>query len=196
MGKGAQEKSDIGKMFLEKTKNTGLECDISALEDDRFYGTKWYDFLANCKFSLGVEAGVSIVDLTGKIRREADHFMKENLHCDFNEVYKEVLLPHENNIFYRTISPRIFESAAFKVCLILFPGSYSGILKPNIHYIELEKDFSNLNEVLEQMRDRKLVEKMVVKTYDDLIASDRYHYRDFIRNFDSEMDSAVKKIDL
>ena len=196
MGKGAQEKSEIGKMFLEKTKSTGVECDISAREEDRLYGTKWYDFLSNCKFSLGVEAGVSIVDLSGKIRREADEFVQENPLCDFNEVHKKVLLPHENNIFYRTISPRIFESAAFQVCLILFPGSYSGILKPNVHYIELEKDFSNLNEVLDQMKDPELVGSMVLRTYDDLIASDRYHYRNFIRNFDSEIDSSVKKIDL
>lgn len=193
MGKGAQEKSEIGKMFLEKTKSTGVECDISAREEDRLYGTKWYDFLSNCKFSLGVEAGVSIVDLSGKIRREADEFMQENPLCDFNEVHKKVLLPHENNIFYRTISPRIFESAAFQVCLILFPGSYSGILKPNVHYIELEKDFSNFEEVLDQMKDPELVRSMVLKTYNDLIASDHYHYRNFIRKFDSEIDSSKIK---
>lgn len=185
MGKGAQEKSNIGKIFIEKTKNTGLTCDISAREEDRLYGGKWYEFLANCKFSLGVEAGVSVVDLTGKIRLKVDQFMQENPLCDFDEVHDKVLLPHENNIFYRTISPRIFETAAFRVCLILFPGSYSGILKPNVHFIELEKDFSNISEVLDQMKDPELVRSMVLRTYDDLIASDRYHYRNFIRNFDS-----------
>ena len=185
MGKGAQEKSNIGKIFIEKTKNTDLTCDISAREEDRLYGGKWYEFLANCKFSLGVEAGVSVVDLTGKIRLKVDQFMQENPRCDFNEVHKKVLLPHENNIFYRTISPRIFETAAFQVCLILFPGLYSEVLKPNVHFIELEKDFSNISEVLDQMKDPELVRSMVLKTYDDLIASDRYHYRNFIRNFDS-----------
>jgi len=187
MGKGAQEKSGIGKIFLEKTESEGLRYDIAAREEDRLYGAKWHEFLANCKFSLGVEAGVSVVDLTGKIRLEVDQFMKENPLCDFNEVHKEVLIPHENNIFYRTISPRIFEAAAFQVCLILFPGSYSGILKPDVHFIELEKDFSNLKEVLDQMKDPGLVRSMVLKTYDDLIASDHYHYRNFIRNFDSIM---------
>ena len=187
MGKGAQEKSEIGKIFIEKTKGTGLTCDISAREEDRLYGAKWHEFLANCKFSLGVEAGVSVVDLTGKIRLEVDQFMKENPFCDFSEVHKEVLIPHENNIFYRTISPRIFEAAAFQVCLILFPGSYSGVLKPNVHFIKLEKDFSNIEEVLDQMKDHGLVRSMVLKTYDDLIASDHYHYRNFIRSFDSIM---------
>ena len=88
MGKGAQEKSDIGKIFIEKTKNTGLISDISAREEDRLYGGKWYEFLSNCKFSLGVEAGVSVVDLTGKIRLKVDQFMQENPLCDFNEVHK------------------------------------------------------------------------------------------------------------
>ena len=187
MGKEAKEKSEIGKIFMEKTRNKGLVCDISAREEDRLYGAKWHEFLANCRFSLGVEAGVSVVDLTGEIRLQVDQFIKENPDCDFSEVHKEVLSSHENNIFYRTISPRIFEAAAFRVCMILFPGSYSGILKPNIHYIELEKDFSNLNKVLEKMRDRELVRTMVQRTYDDLICSDLYHYRNLIRGFDSVM---------
>lgn len=185
MGKEAQEKSDIGKIFFEKIHSEGLKCDISAREEERLYGGKWYEFLANCKFSLGVEAGVSVVDLTGEIRLRVDQFMQENPLCDFDEVHKQILLPHENNIFYRTISPRIFEAAAFQVCLILFPGSYSGVLKPNVHYIELEKDFSNFEEVLNQMKNPELVQSMVLKTYNDLIGSDRYHYSNFIRNFDS-----------
>jgi len=195
MGKGAKEKSEIGKIFMEKTRDTGLVCDISAREEDRLYGAKWHEFLANCRFSLGVEAGVSVVDLTGEIRLQVDQFIKENPSCDFSEVHKEVLSSHENNIFYRTISPRIFEAAAFRVCMILFPGSYSGILKPNIHYIELEKDFSNLNKVLKKMRDRELVRTMVQRTYDDLIGSDLYHYRNFIRGFDLQIDSISDKID-
>ena len=56
-------------------------------------------------------------------------------------------------IFFTERFHPIFETAAFRVCLILFPGSYSGILKPNIHFIELEKDFSNISEVLDQMKD-------------------------------------------
>ena len=188
MGKGAQEKSYIGKMFLEKTKSQGLKCDISAREEDRLYGSKWYEFLASCKFTLGVEGGVSVVDLTGKIRMEVKQFMKKNPLCDFNEVHKEVLISHENKISHRKISPRIFEAAAFQVCLILFPGNYSGILKPDVHFLELEKDFSNLNEVLEKMKDRELVQTMVLRTYDDLIGSDLYHYRNFIKNFDSIID--------
>lgn len=194
MGKGAQEKSDIGKIFIEKTKNTGLTCDISAREEDRLYGGKWYEFLANCKFSLGVEAGVSVVDLTGEIRLKVDQFMQENPLCDFDEVHEKVLLPHENNIYYRTISPRIFEAAAFQVCLILFPGSYSNILKPNIHYIKLEKDFSNINEVLNSMKDKELVRSMVLRTYNDLITSDRYHYSKFIKSFDNTIKYASSKM--
>lgn len=184
MGKGAQEKSNIGKLFLEKTKGEGFNCDISAKEEDRIYGKNWYEFLANCKFSLGVEAGVSVVDLTGKIKKDVDKYMNENPLCDFNDVHKNVLTQHEDNIYYRTISPRIFEAAAFKVCLILFPGGYNQILEPGVHFIKLEKDFSNVNEVLMQMKDTELVRCMVLRTYEDLIASDRYHYQNFIRSFD------------
>ena len=59
--------------------------------------------------------------------------------------------------FTERFSPRIFEAAAFQVCLILFPGSFGQVLKPNVHFIKLEKDFSNIEEVLDQMKDHGLV---------------------------------------
>ena len=47
----------------------------------------------------------------------------------------------------RTISPRHFEAAAFRVCQVLFEGRYAGVMEPMRHYIPLRKDFSNFDEV-------------------------------------------------
>ena len=48
----------------------------------------------------------------------------------------------------QVISLGVLEAVALGTGLILFPGNYSGILRPNEHYLQLQKDFSNLNEVL------------------------------------------------
>ena len=120
MGKGSQKNQKSVIFFLEKSTKSGLVCDISSDEHNRIYGENWYRFLSESKFTLGVEAGVSIVDLSGEVLKQVDKYKDSHPECKFSELHDNVLFPYEDNMFYRTISPRIFEAAAFKVCLILF----------------------------------------------------------------------------
>jgi len=181
LGQGAQEKTQIAFRFLDFSSSTSLKLDVKTGEEDRIYGDDWYRFMGNCRFVLGVEAGVSIVDLDGKVRCLVSQ-AKENGMSD--PELTRLLEPFENNISYRTISPRVFEAIAMRTGLILFEGSYNGVIEPGKHYIELKKDFSNLKDVLERISDTKGVEEMVGRAYDDVIASHRYHYRTFIQDFE------------
>ena len=63
------------------------------------------------------------------------------------EAYELLLYQYEDNIPYRTISPRHFEASALRLCQILLEGKYSGVMRPMVHYIPLKKDFSNFDEV-------------------------------------------------
>ena len=58
MGRGAQEKHEIGRGVLERAAAAGLRVDIDTEESSRLYGVSWYRFMANCRAVLGVEAGV------------------------------------------------------------------------------------------------------------------------------------------
>jgi hypothetical protein len=180
MGKGAQEKRDIGIRFRECANPLGLKTDIETDERRRIYGKGWYQFLANCRAVLGVEAGVSIFDLEDKVRIECEQLISKNPRISFQEISKETLLPLEEKIPYRTISPRHFEAAAFRVCQILFEGDYSGVMQPMVHYIPLKKDFSNLGDAIRMFKDQKLRSGLTENAYRDLIASGRYSYRKFI----------------
>ncbi len=188
-GSGAQEKHSIAVDFENHVikKNLNLNVDLKSKEHDRLYGSQWYEFLADSKGTLGVESGTSIVDLDGSIEKQTNQFISENPEAGFNEVHKKILERYENNIYYRSISPRIFESAAFKICMILFEGKYSGILQPGVHYIELKKDFSNINQVLSDFSRAEVRKKITENAYKDLIASDRYSYENFISNFDKNL---------
>jgi hypothetical protein len=188
-GSGAQEKHSIAVDFENHVikKNLNLNIDLKSKEHDRLYGSQWYEFLADSKGTLGVESGTSIVDLDGSIEKQTNQFISENPKASFNEVHKKILERYENNIYYRSISPRIFESAAFKICMILFEGKYSGILQPGVHYIELKKDFSNINQVLSDFSRAEVRKKITENAYKDLIASDRYSYENFISNFDKNL---------
>jgi hypothetical protein len=67
----------------------------------------------------------------------------------------------------------------------MFPGEYSMVVQADRHFIELAKDFSNLEEVVARLRDHSSLRAMIARAHADLIASGRYSYRQFIRGFDA-----------
>ncbi len=190
MGRGAQEKGDIGRRFAVKAQGLGLALDIASDEGSRLYGDAWYRFLGSCKAVLGVEAGVSIFDLDGHARTAVEELRSREPGLSFDEVSRRVLSGMEDKIAYRTISPRHFEAAAFDTCQILFEGSYSGIMRAGRHYIPLRKDFANLDEVVDTFKDGERRAAIVAEARRDLIESGRYSYREFVRQFDDELERA------
>lgn len=186
-GKGSQEKHRIGVRFRELAENLGLTLDIESEEEKRIYGDKYYQFLANCRAVLGVEAGISIFDIDDTVRPQYEQLIAENPRINFDEAHAKLLHRFEDRIPYRTISPRHFEAAAFRVCQILFEGSYSGIMQPMVHYIPLKKDFSNLGEVVRLFKDAELRQQVTENAYRDLIASGRHSYQRFVESFDQEL---------
>ena len=187
MGKGAQEKYEIGMRFTEYASGSGLKLDIETKEDTRLYGDAWYRFLSDCKACLGVEAGVSIFDTEDIVRMEYERLITENPEITFEQMAEQLLNHWEGNIPYRTISPRHFESAAFRNCQILYEGKYSDIMKPMVHYIPLKKDFSNFDEVMRLFRNEQFRQQITENCYRDLIASGKYSYKYFIDGFDQEL---------
>ncbi len=187
MGRGGQEKYIIGLEVLNRAGAAGLKVDIDSSESARLYGDAWYRFMANARGTLGVESGVSIFDIDDVVRPACDQYLAEHRSASFEEVNAAVLAPWENNIPYRTISPRHFDAAAFRVCQILFEGRYSGIMRPMEHYIPLKKDFSNWNEVVALFSDASLRYRLTERAYVDLIASGRYTYQRFIEAFDENL---------
>jgi len=190
MGRGAQEKAGIGRQFADRAQGLGLALDIASDEGSRLYGDAWYRFLGSCKAVLGVEAGVSIFDLDGRARIAVEELRSREPDLSFEDVSRRVLSELEDNIPYRTISPRHFEAAAFDTCQILFEGSYSGIMQAGTHYIALRKDFANFDEVVHTFRDGDQRARIVANARRDLIESERYSYREFVRGFDDELERA------
>lgn len=189
-GRGGQEKVEIGRRFSSAAEGLGLRLDIATGEADRLYGDAWYRFLGSCRAVLGVEAGVSIFDFDDEARRATDELLAREPGLSFEEVSRRVLYQWEDNVPYRTISPRHFEAAAFDTCQILFEGSYSGLMTAGTHYIPLRKDFANFEEVIRAFRDRDERARIVANAHHDLVDSGRYGYAEFIREFDEELGRA------
>jgi hypothetical protein len=90
------------------------------------------------------------------------------------------------------ISPRIFEAIGCGTLLILFEGEYSGILRPNLHYVPLKKDFSNLKSVISILRNEQKCKAITEQAYRDIIESGKYSYQTFIRNFDDTLKTLME----
>ena len=189
MGQAAREKTWIAQEFKRQAAVAApdLVLDIETKEFKRLYGKDWYRFLGNCKGSLGVEAGVSVFDLDGEVYDAYLELSAAFPEAGFDSMVERlgpVMARWEDRIFYRTISPRHFEAAAFGICQILFEGSYSGILEPWTHYLPLRKDFSNFDEIVARFKSTSARSEITKAAYRDLIDEGTYAYQRFIEGFD------------
>lgn len=188
MGAGSQEKSYIGERFKELASGTGLRLDIETSIKSRIYDDAWHRFLGRTRVTLGVESGVSFIDLEDECHAEYLRLRTaQGREPTLEELQSGALGRWDGNIPYRTLGPRHLEAAAFRVCQVLFEGEYSGALQPMVHYIPLKKDFSNFDEVMAAIRDRDLRRRIVDRAYEDLIASGRFSYAAFISTVDAEL---------
>lgn len=188
----SREKAWIGKRFLELGPAYGLRCDIGLSEHDRVYGNQWVEFVSSSRATLGSESGASIADFDGSAERAVRAYLRTHPGARYEEVHDAVLRPYEGNVIVHVISPRVFEAASLGTALVMFPGQYSGAVKGGDHYIVLEKDFSNMDEVVEQLRDDSAIVAMTKRAYNDLIKSGRWSYATFVAEFDQVVDEEAR----
>lgn len=191
LGEMFHDKGRIGREFQQLTRNSDLKIDISLAEKDRLYGSRWWKFLRNCRVTLGSESGASVVDFTGEVEETTRRYMAENPTADFFTVRQSCFAELDHRIPMGQISPRMFESIASGCALVLFPGKWSGILKEDQHYIRLEKDFSNISEVIDRIQDHEFIRQLAKRTWQEIIASGNWSERAFVNRFDDDMDDLL-----
>jgi len=174
LGMLGHEKIEIAEQFPKYAKSHNLALDISVEESDRIYGDAWLNALQSVKVVLGTESGASIWDRSGEVSQKVRRYLRKNPKASFHDVHHAELQPYEGNLMYSAVSPRVFEAAAAKACMVMFEGEYSGVCQPNVHYIPLKKDFSNIEEVLNKVKDDELLQSITDRAHQDLIASGLY----------------------
>ncbi len=191
LGELAREKFTIGQKMRQICEERGLLVDIECDDNKRIYGDAWYEFLQNCRATLGTESGSNVFDFDGSLERTIQQALKINPALTYEEAYQRWIAPHEGLVKMNQISPKIFESIALQTALILFEGSYSGVIQPELHYIPLKKDFSNIDEVLDKIQDDEYLQDLTRRTYQDIIETGAYSYKSFIEYFDSCIEQCV-----
>lgn len=179
LGKLSLRKSRIAKEFLS-LELPHLSIDISLEPKDTILGEQWFLALENARVVLGVEGGASVFDPDGSLSLRVDEYIKNNPGASYSEINVNVLKESEGSLVYKTISPRSFEAIMTNTCQVLYEGSYSDVLIPNKHYIQLNEDFSNIENVLSLIENKEYCEKIAANAYRDIIGKNDYTYEKFV----------------
>jgi len=192
MGSHTLQKWQIAERFLQDAKRLDLNVDISCREEDRIYGDEWTSFIANSKATLGTESGASICDFSGDIQRNVEAHLAKYPDDDFATLNKLYLGDEDNRIIMNVISPRCFEAAALRTLMILYEGDYSGVLVPWRHYVPLQRDHSNMEEVAALLRDPARAQKIIDCAYEEIARNEKYSYASMVKLVDSVMEEEWK----
>ncbi|MGN6148364.1 MAG: hypothetical protein ACTHPD_07490 [Rhizomicrobium sp.] len=180
------DKFEIGRRMKEICSARGLPVDIAMDEESRIYGEAWFDFIGNCRAMLGSESGSNVFDFDGSLEAKFKAMTKANGgHQPSYQDFEPFVAEREKEISMGQISPRVFECALMRTPMVLFRGRYSDAITPNEHYIALEKDFSNIDQVLNRLEDVPALGAMADRAYDHLVKSGKFGYRAFCQKLNA-----------
>jgi hypothetical protein len=182
------EKYEVGRRMIEICSARGVPFDIAMDNASRIYGDDWYKFLGSSRTMLGSESGSNAFDFDGDLENEITVFKSSHRRPPTYQELKHVLEPLEAPFNVGQISPRVFECAVMMTPMILFRGSYSQAVEPDVHYIPLEKDFSNADDILARLDDLEYLQGFADRAYERLVRSGNYGYRSFGRQFEDTIE--------
>lgn len=186
------DKFEIGRRMKLECAARGVPCDIAMDDASRIYGPAWLEFVGDCRVMLGSESGSNVFDFDGALHRRYLAMTEDNggvrpSYADF----LPIVAPHESLVEMGQISPRVFECALMRTPMVLYRGRYSDAIIAGEHYVSLEKDFSNADEVFAAIGDIAALEAMVERTYDHLVVSERFGYRQFVERVERLLREAM-----
>lgn len=188
------EKVEVGRVVKNYCEFHRISHSIAWEEEARIYGSKWYEFMASCRSMLGSESGSNVFDWDATLESEIQAKREENPELSDEAIYRSLILKYEMPSVMNQVSPRIFEAIAARTALVLYEGDYSGVVEAGKHFIPLQKDGSNLEEVFSLLRNGEYVNSLTDRAYQDVIASGEYSYRTFVAMVDDHIQQELSLV--
>jgi hypothetical protein len=183
-----QEKRLIAEVMRQACENRGVTYDIEWDDSRRLYGSAWIEFLNSCKATLSTESGANLFDNDGSLRRRFEDFLSLHPDATYAEARRAVVGEAAEVPIMNQVSPRVFESITCGTALVMFDGKYSGVVQPEVHFLPLRKDFSNIDEIFGKLRDDALLQSMTDRAYDEVVKSGKYTFSAFVAAYDRRLD--------
>ena len=182
LGRHGFLRQQIAEVFQAEAPKHNLQTDISTRKEDTLWADAWYKFLLRCKYTISVEGGATVLDRDGSIQRRTQSYLTEHADASFEEVERECFPGLDGGLRYVAISPRHLEACATRTCQVLVEGAYNDVLVPGRHYLELKRDFSNLEQILDAIKQDTLRQEITERAFHDVVASGNYTYRSFVEH--------------
>lgn len=176
-------KSEVGHRFKTACAARGIDCDIEVDEKSRFQGEDWLDFVRSCRVMLGTPSGANVFDFDGSLHEAMVRRYRSRPGLKYEDVRDEVAA-HAVGFDMGQVSARIFEAVASSTALALVRGSYSGVIEPDEHYVPIEPDYSNIDQVLDRILDVPAMQAMAARAYAHVVSDPSNYYAGFVERID------------
>lgn len=187
LGEHGQRKVRVADVIGEAARRRGLNVDVSLHAEDTLLGDDWLRFLLDCRATIGVEGGASVLDRDGSIKKAVEAYVKDHPAASFQET-REACFPNRDGEFgLACLSPRHLEACLTETCQILIEGTYNGILRPWEHYIPVRRDYADVEKALDALADPELVSRLVRNAYADVVESGQWTYRALVRECETDI---------
>jgi hypothetical protein len=163
---GNAERSELAAHVAAAAARRGLQVDISLDPSRRFDESGWADFLNRCKGQLGSEAGGDYFELDDRARLGVNAYVADNPKATLDDIRERFFARYEDPVPGRALSSRIVEAAGTKTTQVLLEGDYGGIFEPDVHYISLKKDFSDLDTALDKFSDTTFADAVADRAFE------------------------------
>jgi hypothetical protein len=174
---GDIERTELIEYFARNDFRQQLNIDIRLGRKLRLSREKYANFLNSVRGTIGAESGTYYLEKTDETQKKVEAFLSWYPETTFKEVYDRFFRDYPYPVNGKAISSRHFEPIGTKTCQILLEGRYNDILKADVHYISLRKDYSNIDNVIERFEDKEYVKQLVNESYEYIMEHHTYPHR-------------------
>jgi len=183
LGWRGQVKHRLAEALEPAAAGAGLRADVSTAEGNVLFGDDWFGLLASARVVAGCESGASAMDPRGEVRALETSLRAAEPGLTFEQFAARMPLGWDGHAF-GSISPRHFEAALVGSCQLLVQGEYAGVLEPEVHYVPVRPDLTDIDAACERLGDGALVQRLADRAFRDLVAGGEHSYAAFARRFE------------
>ena len=136
--------------------------------------TDWAKLLRSASGTFGAEAGTYFLDSEGLLIERMRTMSESEGYTDFSSFIEATDIEHQSG---KAISSRHFEAVGCGTAQILLEGAYNNILRPDIDYFSVRRDFSNLAQKLDEFFDEERRRKIILAAGEHILSQHTYNHR-------------------
>lgn len=160
--------------FFQHAAPAGLRADIRTRRMPR---ADYAAFLQRCKAVCGAESGTYYLQPSGTAVKAAKAYVRSHPSAPFDDVWRACFADCGPTLNGKAISSRHFEPIGTRTCQVLVEGRYNDVLVPDVHYIAVRRDLSNVTDAIRRAMDPDERRSITEAAYAHVSSAHTYAHR-------------------